>query len=970
MSEDIENSEIKKSEIKESEIKNSQVKDSQIKESHVEDSKITNSHIEGEEVIKNKKIGGSFQKENIKKYISQTSNFLKKKRVQIILVVVLILALIILGSWIRLQNLPLLKDVTTDKYIPLALDPFYFLRMAETTVSQGSLPVIDIMRYPAAQLGFTPGITDNAIVWIYKIGNIFSNISIQFADVIYPVIFFILGFIVFFFLSYTLTKSKIVALISSAFLAIIPSYLYRTMAGFADHEAIGMFVFFSVLLCYTITLKFLDKANSENKNFLFKIIFFGILLGFLSALTAVSWGGIVKFVFLIIPISFGLFWIFKFKKPKRKDSRLFYFIFFYILWIFTSILFGLLFNFSFTKMINIVFLSSSSIFNGIIFLFVIIDFLIIKLKWASEFIENKKLKKYRILLSIVFAVIIGLLFFSIMGKNILNLISQTFGRFLHPFGSTRTGLTVSENQQPYLKNWINQTGEGFFYIFLAGLYLFGIKIATNIKKKKKQIFFGLSWVILISGILFSRISSSSILNGTNLISKIFYFGSILLFLIYFMKIYFDEDFKLKPELMIIFAWTIVMLIAARGAIRFFFLITPFACFSAGFFIVNLVKYFKENKGEVLKVILGLILILTFIGIIMSVNTFLTSSITTAKYTPPSADTQWQYAMQWVRENTANDSIFVHWWDYGYWVQYLGKRPTVTDGGHGVSFWDHLVGRYVLTSQKPEASLSFMKTHNVSYLLMDPTDLGKYGAYSKIGSGPEGDDRYSSIPVILPDPKQTQETSKETTRVYPTGLIIDEDIIYNDDNEEIFLPAEKAVLIGIILKNNDNFIEQPKAVYLYNNHQYYIPLRYLFFKGKLHDFEKGLDSVIKVIPSIKGTQQMEIDHFGAVIYLSPKVSKSLFAQLYLLNDAFNNYPTIRLAHSENLLINEIIKLKDPNFEEIFYCPPGLSYGGQICDGFEGPIKIWRVGYPSNIITNEEFLRTSGEYAEFDNLTFTK
>jgi len=68
-----------------------------------------------------------------------------------------------------------------------------------------------------------------------------------------------LGLIVFFFLILSLTNSKSVALLSSGLLAIIPPYLYRTMAGFADHEAIGMFAFFSVLLFSSLNFKYLSS---------------------------------------------------------------------------------------------------------------------------------------------------------------------------------------------------------------------------------------------------------------------------------------------------------------------------------------------------------------------------------------------------------------------------------------------------------------------------------------------------------------------------------------------------------------------------------------------------------------------------------------------------------------------------------------------------------------------------------------
>ena len=37
---------------------------------------------------------------------------------------------------------------------------------------------------------------------------------------------------------------------------------------------------------------------------------------------------------------------------------------------------------------------------------------------------------------------------------------------------------------------------------------------------------------------------------------------------------------------------------------------------------------------------------------------------------------------------------------------------------------------------------------------------------------------------------------------------------------------------------------------------------------------------------------------------------------------------------------------------------------------GPFKIWEIDYPSNIIAREEFVRLDGEYAEFDDLEFSK
>ncbi|MBA7704313.1 hypothetical protein ES703_113118 [subsurface metagenome] len=407
-----------------------------------------------------------------------------------------------------------------------------------------------------------------------------------------------------------------------------------------------------------------------------------------------------------------------------------------------------------------------------------------------------------------------------------------------------------------------------------------------------------------------------------------------------------------------------MLIAGRGAIRLFFVITPFVCFAAGFFIVKTFNYIKKCKEEVIKILLIVILILAIVGAVYSLFGFVNSTSTQAKYTGPSANLQWQRAMEWVRNETPINSIFVHWWDYGYWVQYLGERATMVDGGHPYPGRNHLVGRYILTTPRPETALSFMKVENVSYLLIDPTDIGKYPAYSKIGSDETGEDRYSWIPTMLLDERQTQETNNQTIYVYSGGTVLDEDIIYKENEKEIFLPEKKAILAGIILETtkskNTVSLKQPKGVFFYNEKQTRIPLRYVYYNGEILDFKNGLDVVVYIIPKVDQTSQgIQVNNLGAVIYLSPKVSKSLVAQLYLMNDSFDSYKTIKLVHSEPDPIIESLNSQGLNLNEFIYF-----------NGIKGPIKIWKVDYPSNIIAREEFLNYTGEWAEFDDLEFTR
>ena len=164
--------------------------------------------------------------------------------------------------------------------------------------------------------------------------------------------------------------------------------------------------------------------------------------------------------------------------------------------------------------------------------------------------------------------------------------------------------------------------------------------------------------------------------------------------------------------------------------------------------------------------------------VSSINESYTIIEGSSKNTGPSAHIQWQKAMSWVRTNTPEDSVFVHWWDYGYWVESLGKRRTVADGGHfqGAEDGNHKIGRYVLTTPNPKTALSYFKSMKTNYLLIDPTELGKYSAYSRIGSDKNWD-RFSVIPIGTYDPRQTQETKNETSYIYNVQTGVDEDIYY-------------------------------------------------------------------------------------------------------------------------------------------------------------------------------------------------
>lgn len=882
------------------------------------------------------------------------------KKVWFYIALALLLAIVILGVAIRTTNIPYLKDSTTGNYtLGPDLDPFLYLRLAREIIEYGHELNPDYMRY----LGMAPtyrNFIPSTIASLYTFFHIFSkDITIEYMAIIFPVIFFGLSIITFFLFVREIFPKKdkfqrnITAILATLLYSVIPAMQHRTTAGIPELESAGLFFFW-------LSFFFILKAfNSDGK--IFRKFNKRYLLGFLAGISTIlmmyTWGG---FRFIFLAISMATLIAFFLGKIKKEESWI------YFLWFIPSAIAMALKSGVWGLLSDI----TSSTLSSVVFLVLLVNLIIKESVWG-KIKEKIKLPLSKEVFSFLLVILVSLiLFIFIKPEFILNLFPNLIQSLLDPFGVGRTGSTVAENAQSYVTTWFSQISVPVFWMFFAGTIFLFYEAVKNLDKKYKLISLG-SFVLFLTGFIFSNYSSESVFNGRSLISQIVYFGALIILILGLSHVYIKNirgDSKLKniefPYLLAI-SLIILMVLASRGGIRLFVISTPVFLIPAAFFAISLLGYRFKAKDDLWKFVLLILFLVSLFFILSAAVNYEKTTATYSRYTVPSSyDIQWQQAMSWVRENTEKDSIFVHWWDYGYWVQTIGKRPSVTDGGHSIGYWDHLTGRYLLTTPYPETALSLMKSYNVSYLLIDSTDLGKYPAYSIIGSDESGKDRYSSVPIMPIDSAQTQTANDSNLRVYQNVVPADDDILLNTSNGQIFLPSEKAYLIAIIIHTGQDSssiaIEQPEAVFYYNNQQIRTPMRYVYFNNELNDFGTGFEGAAYILPTLTAESggNAQINNFGAVIYLSPKVFNSLFAQLYLMNDPFNKYPTIKIAHSED---SELVRnLKSQGFYSDF-----ISY-----NGFSGPLKIWKISYPDDIIAREEFLRTSGGYAEFDNLTFAQ
>jgi asparagine N-glycosylation enzyme membrane subunit Stt3 len=880
--------------------------------------------------------------ERKKKFIS----FLKNKTLTVYLA---LLAIIIwISAYIRTRNLPGLKDVTTGGWtLGPDLDPFLFLRWAKHIVENGSLMINDTMRY--APLGYTTtselNLITYSIAWFHNIINWFGNYTVEYAAVIVPVFIFSLTLIAFFFLVREIfsdtTENKhlpnIIAIAATYLLAVMPIIMPRTIAGIPEKEGLG-FLFMS--LTFYFALKAWKAKNTKGA------VIWGVLTGIASGLMSQSWGGVI---YIYMTVAIATFMSFMFGSMTRNR------FYSYALWIITTLTIFISVTTRAT-LSGVLGSTSTGLALGVLGILAV-DFLLYETKLRVRIVEKAKTRVPRQVLSIIIAIIIGIVLTTIIfGPSfITNLVSSTYKSLLYPY-SDRLSFTVAENRQPFFTDeWRGSFGPAvggipiFFWLFFIGsIYLF--YNMTQPLEKRTRMQWTASYTIFLLALIFSKYSSSSTLNGSNAVSKLFYIGSLILLGAVTLYIYWQHHKKGDDSLsrinfsyLLLLSFFLVSIIGARSAIRLMMVLGLPAAIITSYFVIAAAYKALTNKNESTKIYFWIIAGLLILGTFYTMQNYTKTSYYQAGGFVPNAYTQqWQKAMGWVRDNTPTDAVFSHWWDYGYWVQSMGERATMVDGGNAYPYWNHLVGRYALTSTSKNEALELLYTHKVTHFLIDSTDIGKYSAFSNIGSN-ENYDRASYIPTMGIDARSTQETSNGTTYLYMAGFGLDEDIIYNSSSGKIFLPSGRAGLGGVLLTINNDSIGAPEAVFIDQGIQHKIPLRYVYYKGKLYDFRRGMEAGIFIVPVVsEGAGGIAIDDIGSALYLSPRTINSNLARLYLFGEEGEGFT---LAHSEDDFVVAQLKTQQANIKDFVYY-----------NGLRGPIKIWNIDYPQGIKEVPQYLET--------------
>ncbi len=843
-----------------------------------------------------------------------------------LLVWLLLVVILVTGYWIRTQNLERYVDVTTGDYMPGDPDAMVVLRYAQEILQTGTLADVDPLRYHPygyPQVGeFT--FLSHFIALLYTAMHVLDpDVTLGYADILYPPITFVFALLFFFLFVRSLFGSNVLALFSTAFLAVNKAFIFRTLAGVSDKE--GLAVVFLFMAFYFFVLSW--KQTSWKKALLF-----GTLAGIATTFTGLVWGG-VNFIF----ITFGLFSFITFLLGSMSQSDRVSFS----SWFISASL--LLVFFSGRYSLHTFFITNSTLPAFVTLVALVIHFLLAR--YASTLYQKGILARLpqpfvTLLVTTLFGFFALLVFFG--PSFFFDTAGGTYVQITRSIGGIdRWGNTVAESRQPYITDWFSEMGTYFVYIFLlASVFLFWKLVEPT---KKHRIRLTAAYLIFLFLLVFTRYSPSSFFNGENFISLFLYVAGILAFLAYLLALYLrssprdgsQHGFTVNSAALFVLVHFFIMALAGRAALRLIFIFTPVAALLAGYFFytvwtfVDLQKirtFFKTPRVVFVLRLLLVIFVLLYLQRQAQASLFISTNLGTVY------PVQWQNAMGWVRQNTSEDAVFAHWWDYGYLVQTGGGRATISDGGNSRGAINFYTSRYLLTTPNETDALSFLKANDADYVLFVSDDIGKYPAFSSIGADLDYD-RFSWINSFTLDPKQTFETRNETTYVYVGGTTLDEDLLYGGQIYPRRQAGIGAFLLPISLTENATSlsnVRRPSAILIYRGQQVTIPLNCLSLMSQELNFgTDGLDACLAIIPSFQGNAQSNI---GAALYLSRRVKDSFFAQRYILRKPSSYF---ELVYDDSAS----------------YAPLSL-YNGRLI----GPLQIWKANIPA-FIPDDPLLRNT-------------
>ncbi len=265
--------------------------------------------------------------------------------------------------------------------------------------------------------------------------------------------------------------------------------------------------------------------------------------------------------------------------------------------------------------------------------------------------------------------------------------------------------------------------------------------------------------------------------------------------------------------------------------------------------------------------------------------FVRSSTETVRDTVVPASLKFNTQLNNIAKHTDENAVIAAWWDYGSKIHWFANRATVIDSDHYIPYWIFMFARHVFSDPSSTEVLTFLKTHNVTHLLITTNELLKLDGITYIGSD-ETFDRVASVHFLMPVQSQQVSPSVQQTDMIPHNPRPMDTLSLNGKN----YPPGEWMLQGVsITSDSDTWTSKVHGVT--KDGKFSLPPSE-FRVGTSHiSHEK------KGVPGSVVVYRNEAEGKSQAFYLSAKAARLLTVRLYLFLEEIPGFSLIYDTNSE-------------------------------------------------------------------------
>ncbi len=258
----------------------------------------------------------------------------------------------------------------------------------------------------------------------------------------------------------------------------------------------------------------------------------------------------------------------------------------------------------------------------------------------------------------------------------------------------------------------------------------------------------------------------------------------------------------------------------------------------------------------------------------------------------------------IAEYTDEDAVIAAWWDYGSKVNWFTKRATVVDEDHYIPYWIFLTARHVFSGISSTEALAFLKTHNVTHLLITTNELLKLDTVTYTGSD-ETYDRGANVQFLMPVHRKQVSPSVQQTDFIPHSYQ-NMDMLSLNGKE---YPPGKWLLRGVSIRSDGDSWEAKVHGVTKDGEFSLPPAEFRVGTSHISHEERGVPGSVVVYRN-------DAERKSQAFYLSAGAARLLTVQLYLFLEEIPGFSLVYDTNSEAR------------------CEP---------DGF----RLWKIDYPEAI-----------------------